>query len=202
VATEAAWLNGKRKTKRECYSVLTWTGLLMEGGKSDRARQTERKERAFRAYTKVHCRAAKFLARRTDMRRRKLMWVTLAMLVSPPMWSGPTRHKLTVTLDYDFSSKHGCKPKGPIWCVEQFNIYELKGGARPVKLFSILAPSGAKKAVTGITGTSGWLTMSDGVHTFGATAEMGDGSESDPSACTATATVGTGELVSLSMTVR
>jgi len=32
VATDAAWLNGKmERPKRERYSLLTWTDLLMEG---------------------------------------------------------------------------------------------------------------------------------------------------------------------------
>jgi hypothetical protein len=31
VATEAAWLRGKDRPKKERYSLLTGTGLLMEG---------------------------------------------------------------------------------------------------------------------------------------------------------------------------
>jgi hypothetical protein len=64
--------------------------------------------------------------------------------------------------------------------VKQFNIYDITGGGTPVKLFSIAASGGANSAVTGITGTSGPVTLKAGVHTFAATAQMGDGTESSP----------------------
>jgi hypothetical protein len=85
--------------------------------------------------------------------------------------------------------------------VKQFNIYDLSGTA-PVKLFSIAAPSGANSAVTGITGTSPPLTLKSGSHSFGATAQMADGAESDPNACTATALVKPGAPVSFTVSVQ
>ena len=56
--------------------------------------------------------------------------------------------------------------------------------------------------MTGITGSSTLLTLKAGVHTFAATAQMADGTESSPNACTATATVAPGSPVSFSVTVQ
>lgn len=87
-------------------------------------------------------------------------------------------------------------------CVKQFNIHDITGGGTPVKLFSITAPSGANTAMTGITGTSAMLTLKAGVHTFAATAQMADRTESSPNASTATATVAPGAPASFSVSVQ
>ncbi len=56
-------------------------------------------------------------------------------------------------------------------------------------------------AVTGITGTSAPLTLKIGSHTFGRTAQMADGTESDPNAFTA-ALVKPGAPVSFTVSVQ
>lgn len=100
-----------------------------------------------------------------------------------------SQHTVTVTLNYDFSVDNACSSTMTTGCVKQFNIYDITGGGTPVKLFTIAAPSGANSAVSGITGTSGLVTLKAGVHTFAATAQMADGTESNPNGSTATATV-------------
>jgi hypothetical protein len=112
----------------------------------------------------------------------------------------PGQHTLTVTLNYDFTTDNACSATVTKACVQQFNIYDVTSGT-PVKLFSVPAPSGAAAAVTGITGTSALLPLKSGVHIFGATAQMADGTESSPNASTATATVPPGSPVSFSITV-
>ena len=112
----------------------------------------------------------------------------------------PGQHTLTVTFNYDFTTDNACSAAVTKACLLQFNIYDVTTGT-PVKLFSVPAPSGATAAVTGITGTSGLLPMKSGVHTFGATAQMADGTESSPNASTATATVPPGSPASFSITV-
>ena len=97
-------------------------------------------------------------------------------------------HTLTVTFNYDFSTDNACSASLTTACLKQFNIYDLTTGT-PVKLFSITAPAGDNTAVTGLGGTSGLISLTSGVHTFGATAQMADGTESSPNASTATATV-------------
>ncbi|HTA58557.1 MAG TPA: hypothetical protein VK805_10400 [Candidatus Baltobacteraceae bacterium] len=87
-------------------------------------------------------------------------------------------------------------------CVKQFNIYDITGGGTPAKLLSIAAPSGANSAVTGITGTSGAVTLKSGVHTFAATAQMADGTESSPNGSTATAGGAPGSPASFSVVVQ
>jgi environmental stress-induced protein Ves len=115
--------------------------------------------------------------------------------------AGPAQHAITATLNYDFTSDSACSATLTTGCVKQFNVYDLSG-ATPVKLFSIPAPPGANGPVTGITGSSGLITLRSGAHTFGATAQMADGTESDPNACTATALVKPGAPVSFTVFVQ
>lgn len=124
-----------------------------------------------------------------------------AFLLALAAWAGPAQHTITATLNYDFTSDNACTASVTTGCVKQFNIYDLSGAA-PVKLFSIATPSGANGAVSGITGSSAALTLRSGSHTFGATAQMSDGTESDPNACTATALVKPGAPVSFTVSVQ
>ncbi|SRR6266702_7061922 len=112
------------------------------------------------------------------------------------------QHTVSVTLNYDFSVDNGCSSSVTTGCLKQFNIYDITGGGTPVKLFSIAAPGGANSAVTGITGTSGPVTLKSGVHTFAATAQMVDGTESSPNGSTATAGVAPGSPASFSVVVQ
>ena len=112
----------------------------------------------------------------------------------------PGQHTLTVTFNYDFTTDNACSATVTKGCVLQFNVYDVTTGT-PVKLFSLPAPAGSTSAVTGITGTSGLLPLKSGVHTFGATAQMADGTESSPNASTATATVPPGSPASFSIAV-
>jgi hypothetical protein len=113
----------------------------------------------------------------------------------------PGQHAVTATLNYDFTVDNACSATVTTNCLKQFNIYDLTGAA-PVKLFSIAAPPGANGPVTGITGTSGPITLRSGLHTFGATAQLADGTESDPNASTATATVKPAGPVSFTVSVQ
>jgi hypothetical protein len=113
-----------------------------------------------------------------------------------------SQHTVSVTLNYDFSVDNACSSSATTGCVKQFNIYDVTGGGTPVKLFSIAAPSGANSAVTGITGTSGLVTLKSGVHTFAATAQMADGTESNPNGSTATAGVAPGSPANFSLVVQ
>ena len=116
--------------------------------------------------------------------------------------AGPGQHTVTVTLNYDFSVDNACSAAVTASCIKQFNIYDITGGAAPLKLFSIIAPSGANSAITGITGTSALINLKAGAHTFAATAQMVDGTESSPNASTATAMVAPGTPASFSVVVQ
>jgi hypothetical protein len=134
--------------------------------------------------------------------RKRVMWGVVGLLVPMLVWAAPSQHTMTATLNYDFTVDNACSATVTSGCVLQFNIYDLTGGGAPVKLFSFAAPSGANAAVTGITGTSGLLTLKAGVHTFGATAQMADGTESSPNGSTASATVAPGSPVNFGVTVQ
>src|SRR5208337_388580 len=97
---------------------------------------------------------------------KRVIWIISAVVAPMVVWAGPSQHTVAVTLNYDFTVDNACSASVTSGCVKQFNIYDVTGGAAPVKLFSISAPSGASTAMTGITGTSGLVTLKAGVHTF------------------------------------
>jgi hypothetical protein len=134
---------------------------------------------------------------------RKLLIFLMASLAwqAAPASAAPGQHTVTATLNYDFTVDNACSSTVTTSCLKQFNIYDLTG-ATPVKLFSIAAPPGANGPVTGITGTSAPVVLRSGLHTFGATAQLADGTESDPNASTATATVKPAAPVSFAVSVQ
>jgi hypothetical protein len=135
--------------------------------------------------------------------KSKFTFLILALLAIAALpAAAQTTHTVKATLNYDFSVDNGCSATVTTGCLKQFNIYDTTGGGTPVKLFSIAAPSGANTAVTGITGTSAALMLKSGVHTFAATAQMADGTESSPNASTATAGVAPGSPASFSVVVQ
>ena len=139
-----------------------------------------------------------------ELRMKGWILVGVAMILAVPGMVGAaaSQHTVSVTLNYDFSVDNACSSSVTTGCVKQFNIYDITGGATPVKLFSITTPSAAAAAVTGITGTSGAITLKSGVHTFAATAQMADGTESSPNGSTATAPVAPGSPASFSVVVQ
>jgi hypothetical protein len=147
--------------------------------------------------------SAKMLPNSMSCARRWRAVTALAaafVLVTAATQATPGQHTLTVTFNYDFTTDNACSATVTKGCVLQFNVYDVTTGT-PVKLLSVPAPAGSTSAVTGITGTSGLLPLKSGVHTFGATAQMADGTESSPNASTATATVPPGSPASFSITV-
>lgn len=132
----------------------------------------------------------------------KFLILILALALFAGGAAAQITHTVKVTMNYDFTVDNGCSATVTTGCLKQFNIYDITGGGTPVKLFSIPAPSGANTAVTGITGTSGALTLRSGVHTFAATAVMADNTESSPNASSATAGVAPGSPASFSVTVQ
>lgn len=132
--------------------------------------------------------------------RKMLACVGLMFLVVAVARAATGQHTVAVTLNYDFTTDGACSTTVTKNCLQQFNIYDVTTGT-PVKLFSITAPAGATGPVNGITGTSGQLSLKSGVHIFGATAQMADGTESSPNGSTATATTLPGSPASFSVTV-
>ena len=135
------------------------------------------------------------------IRFRSIAFSAALLALSFAALAAPAQHTVTATLNYDFTSDNACSATLITGCLKQFNIYDLSGAA-PVKLFSIAAPAGANGPIAGITGTSAALTLKSGSHSFGATAQMADGTESDPNACTATALVKPGVPVSFTVSVQ
>jgi hypothetical protein len=131
--------------------------------------------------------------------RVKAICRTLTLLFPALLWAAPAQHIVSAKFEYDFKRHHGCKGKENRPCVVQFNIYDIPRQGQPVKLFSIPAPPGAKKRVKAIVGDSGPVELTSGRHTFGATAQLSDGHESDPRWCTVNAIVGPDKHVALDL---
>jgi len=103
---------------------------------------------------------------------------------TPP--AGANVHKITVKFDYDFTKTPSCAPpKVKDKCVVQFNVYDISAGEKNrSKLFSMPAPAGETKRVTGITATSPPRTFEPGRHLIGVSTQEPNGTESDPRGCT------------------
>jgi hypothetical protein len=93
-----------------------------------------------------------------------------------------SKHSVSVTFDYDFTSNHACSTKITTNCVTQFNVYDISSKP-PTKIFSIPVPAGATGPVKGITGESAQLVFEPGKHLLAARAELASGKESKKHAC-------------------
>jgi hypothetical protein len=115
-----------------------------------------------------------------------------AIVISTPFssagQSGPAKHTVTVTFDYDFTVNHACSPTVAKKCIARFNVYDISGG-KPYKLFSIPAPADASGPMKAIAGDSEPLLFEPGKHLFAVTAQMASGEESNARACTVWAAV-------------
>ena len=93
-----------------------------------------------------------------------------------------TIHSISGTFDYDFTVNHGCSPTLRNDCIARFNVYDVST-ARPTKLFTIPAPSGASGQVKDIIGKSQPLKIEAGKHLLAISAQMSSGEESSLQPC-------------------
>lgn len=112
-----------------------------------------------------------------------------AILLPVLAGAAPSQHKVLVTFDYDFTTERPCQDKETGTCVKRFIIYDITDPNAPVKLFSIAVDPKAKRERYRVKVKSNLLKLSDGTHTFAATARWANGVESDPNACVTTVTV-------------
>jgi hypothetical protein len=112
-----------------------------------------------------------------------------AILLPILAWATPSQHKVLVTFDYDFTIERPCKDKETGTCVKRFIIYDITDPNAPVTLFFIAVNPKVKKMEYRVKVESNLLQLSDGMHTFAATAQWANGRESDPNACTTTVAV-------------
>jgi hypothetical protein len=118
------------------------------------------------------------------------MWLPwMLWLVPMSVRAAPSQHKLLVTFRYDFTIERACKENQTGNCVKQFNVYDITDPNAPVRLFSIAAGRKVKRVQYLVKAQSNLLSISDGMHTFAATAQWANGAESDPKACTTTVAV-------------
>jgi hypothetical protein len=117
--------------------------------------------------------------------RQPLLWAFgAALFCNSCTRTHSKKHIVSVTFDYDFTQKHACSPTIVLECIAQFNVYDV-GTGKPVKLFSIPAPTGAQTLVRDIIGRSEPLTIGTGKHVLAVSAQMSSGQESNMQECTA-----------------
>ena len=109
---------------------------------------------------------------------------------------------VTVSGVYDFTVNNACSATVTTGCVKQFNVYDLTSGTA-VKVGSIIAPAGANTATASVSGSFTVPAFIAGARTFGFSAQMADGTESDPKALGVTSiqTVRPGAPINLTLTV-
>jgi hypothetical protein len=93
------------------------------------------------------------------------------------------KHVVSVTFDYDFTGMNACSVTIFTGCIAQFNVYDV-GAGKPVKLFSIPAPTGAHSLTKDIVGKSQPLAIKSGKHVLAVSAETASGQESSLQECT------------------
>jgi hypothetical protein len=109
-------------------------------------------------------------------------------LIPVSVGAAPSKHRLIVTFQYDFTIERPCKKKETGECVKQFIIYDITDPVAPLTLFSISVDPKVKRVHHQVKAQSN-LRLTDGVHTFAATAQWANGRESDPKACTTIVTI-------------
>lgn len=115
----------------------------------------------------------------------KLLTIVLATGVLAGAQGTGSKHKVSITFDYDFTQTPVCPAKTAKTCVTQFNLYDISAGvAKSTKLMSFAPPAGANGVVKGITATTPLLVFEPGKHLLAVTAQMKKGDESDPNKCT------------------
>lgn len=102
----------------------------------------------------------------------------LAMLLSVLVIVAYSANTVTVSGTYDFSVNNGCSTTVTTGCLKQFNVYDTTSGTG-VLVGSIAAPSGATSATAAVSGSFS-ASIHAGARTFVITAQMADGTESDP----------------------
>lgn len=88
---------------------------------------------------------------------------------------------VTVSGAYDFSVNNACSATVTSGCLKQFNVYDTTSGTA-VLLGSVAAPAGATSATSAVSGSFTIPALKAGPRTFIITAQMADGTESDPKA--------------------
>lgn len=134
------------------------------------------------------------------MKKLKFSLILFSLCFVTSLLAAPT-NLFTVTGTYDFTVNNACSATVTTNCLKQFNVYDVTGTTR-IKLGSVTAPAGANTATAAVSGSFTIPAIVAGVHSFGISAQMADGTESDPKApgVTFTQTVKPGEPIGLSLT--
>ncbi len=123
----------------------------------------------------------------------------LATALALPAVAGESRHKITVTFNYDFTHQAPCsaeieakkhRKKSKKSCIEDFVVYDISAGLpKRTKLMSIPVPQDARGMVKGIVATTPLLLFETGRHLIAVVAQTASGLESDPNRCTVWVTI-------------
>lgn len=130
---------------------------------------------------------------KSRMKYPYVMVFVLSALLARPTWAGQSKHRITVTFDYDFTHQPPCsadsknsKDEKTKDCIQEFVAYDISAGLQKrTKLISIPAAQDAHGLVKGITATTPLLLFETGKHLIAVVAQTPTGRESDPNQCSA-----------------
>jgi hypothetical protein len=118
-----------------------------------------------------------------------ILAIALATVLSCAAEAGQSKHKITVTFDYDFTHQPPCSAnvkdrKEKKSCVQQFIVYDISAGlANRTELVSIPVPPDAHGLVKGISATTPLLLFESGQHLIAVVAQTPKKFQSDPNRC-------------------
>jgi hypothetical protein len=119
------------------------------------------------------------------VRTLRVLTIVLATVLTAGAQGTGSKHKISITFNYDFTQTPVCPAKTAKTCVTQFNLYDISAGvAKSTKLMSFPPPAGATGVVKDIKATTPPLLFEPGKHLLAVTAQMTKGDESDPNKCT------------------
>lgn len=109
------------------------------------------------------------------MKKVILVLELLLLLTIPALAATNT---VTVSGTYDFSVNNACSTTVTTGCLKQFNVYDTTSGTN-VLIGSVASPSGATSSTAAVSGSFS-ASIHAGNRSFIITAQMADGTESDP----------------------
>ena len=98
--------------------------------------------------------------------------------------SADGNHRISFTFDYDFRNTPACTKKVATHCVKQFVLYDLSAGIRKKTMLGTAPLPEHPKGLMHVSATTDPILFDPGRHLIAVSAEMEDGTQSDPRRCT------------------
>ncbi|HTQ97976.1 MAG TPA: hypothetical protein VMH89_14285 [Candidatus Acidoferrum sp.] len=94
------------------------------------------------------------------------------------------KHRISFTFDYDFRNTPACTKKTATHCVKRFVLYDLSAGIEKKTTLGTAPLPEHPKGLMHVSATTDPILFDPGRHLIAVSAEMDDGTQSDPRRCT------------------